>query len=139
MAHADLSDADLDKSRPARSGSAGLILTALAWGSMLTLLGLGVPRFEQILKDFGVDLGWATLQVIHASHFVVDYAYFVIPMALGVVGLDAWHRDALGRGKGGSKPGLAWSLLMFGVPMAVAAGSILLIGWAMTGLLLKLT
>ncbi len=138
MTHADLSDIDFEKSRRGGRGSAGLVVTALAWGSMLALLAFVVPKFETIFKDFGVDLGRMTSLSIHASHLLVDYLYVFAPLALVVVGLDAWHRDALQRRKGDPRPGLAWSLATLGFPLAVVVGSILGLGWSLIILQLRL-
>ena len=112
MSNADLSDfAPLDGPK-ARPGMVGLIVSALAWGGWLGLLAFVVPRFEVVFRDFGIELGGPMMLAVHASH----HLFVLVPLAVGVLAADAWHRDVLWRKKGRPRPGFAWTSLVLGVP-----------------------
>ncbi len=69
--------------------------------SMLVVVGILVfviPKFEDMFKSSGQELPGLTQMVVNASHFLFDYWYMVIGVAVGSVwGLLAFYKSPQGK------------------------------------------
>ncbi len=91
----------------------GLIAHGIAWGLLLALLALVVPRVEANFTDFGVPLPQVTILVIRVSHQVVA----LMSLTLVVLGAD-WLMRYAHSVRADSGLSRAWSVLMLVCPLA---------------------
>lgn len=93
-----------------------LITHGSAWVLFLILTGIGVPRIETFLADFGIPLPRLTILAIRAAHSLVG----LVPSILGLLGVDWLVLDALSR-RADLGRSRSWSLLMLATPLLLIA------------------
>jgi type II secretory pathway component PulF len=89
---------------------------AIAWGLLMALLGVVVPKFEAAFADFGIPLSDLSIGVIEASHIVGVLATLtlILLVADGFI-LELFRRRDIVKGSRG------WSSLMIATPLLLAA------------------
>ncbi len=84
-----------------------------------------VPRFEEVLKSFGVELPAATRLVLAASNFAKNWALLALPLGAGALALDTLVY-ALLRRRGWHLAATLWWLAV--VMIVLAAVAVIVIG-----------
>jgi type II secretory pathway component PulF len=98
----------------------GFLVHLVAWGLLLALLTLGVPKAEAIFADGAFPLPRATSQVIEASHLARRFPWFIlIPIAADWFALAPYScRDH-------TRSSLNWSIGSLTIPLALIVATIL--------------
>ncbi len=135
MSNADLADFGSKEKARIRPRITGLMAPAFVWALVLALLAFVVPKFEVVFRDFGLDLGWMMLVIVRASHLSLALLGLVVVLLV----VDSIVRDLLAAREDRRRLALAWSSLMFGLPLATFSLMIVAIGTTLTGLLFKLS
>jgi type IV pilus assembly protein PilC len=74
------------------------VILTIAIGVVAVILWKVVPVFATLFEGFNVELPLLTRMVIGLSHIIESYAiFFIIAVALGVVGLKAYYKTDKGR------------------------------------------
>jgi type II secretory pathway component PulF len=97
-----------------------LIIHGIAWGLLLALLSLVVPKFEAVFADFGVPLPELSIRVIDASHKVRVHLLLLLPFSVLVLAADALILETFRR-RGIVAGSRRWSTLMIVTPLLLAA------------------
>jgi type II secretory pathway component PulF len=97
----------------------GFLVHALAWGILLALLTLAVPKAEALFADFALPLPRVTSRVIDASHLARKWPWSVlIPIAADWFALGAYSSREYTRAS------LNWSICGLTIPLALIVATI---------------
>jgi hypothetical protein len=135
MSNADLADFATKEKTVDRLRSMGWIAPALAWGLVLVILAVVVPKFEAVFRDFGVDLNWMMKLIVGASHLWL--AVLGVVVVLGVV--DSIVLDSLMAREDGRRLARCWSALMLVPPFSVIGFMVVAMMSTVGGMMWKLT
>ena len=106
-----------------------VIAHSYPWGFFVGILAFVIPMAEEMFCDFGVPLPWLTFHVFRTSHLVTWASPPVVafPALLLAILCGDWLVLKARSDRGDEGQALAWSMLMFALPLLLIAMMVLAI------------
>jgi hypothetical protein len=98
-----------------------VIAHSYPWGFTLAILAFLIPTAQQIFSDCGVPLPWLTVHVFRTSQLVISPPVVAIPALLLAILCGDWLVLKARSDRGEEGQALAWSMLMFALPLLLIA------------------